>query len=127
VEQDGYVFATRSGKRPSGDNVRNRVFAAAVKRANENLAEQDRPPLPEHLTPHSLCRTFASVLYAIGEDPGVVMDEMGHTDPGLALRIYRKAMRRDENEKARLRKLVDDGGEVVASEASATAQQTAQL
>jgi len=33
-------------------------------------------------------RTFASVLYAIGEDPGVVMDEMGHTDQGLALRDF---------------------------------------
>jgi hypothetical protein len=61
------VFATRSGKRPSGDNVRNRVLAAAVKRANSNLAELDRPPLPEHLTP--LRRAFASVLYAIREDP----------------------------------------------------------
>jgi len=48
-----------------------------------------------------------SVLYALGEDPGVVMDEMGHTDPGLALRIYRQAMRRDEGEKAQLRALVE--------------------
>jgi integrase len=53
-------------------------------------------------------RTFASVLYALGEDPGVVMDEMGHTDPGLALRVYRQSMRRDEDEKAALRRLVED-------------------
>jgi len=33
--------------------------------------------------------------------------EMGHTDPALALRVYRQAMRRGENEKAALRKLVD--------------------
>jgi integrase len=52
-------------------------------------------------------RTFASVLYALGEDPGVVMDEMGHTDPGLALRVYRQSMRRDEDEKAALRRLVE--------------------
>jgi integrase len=57
-------------------------------------AKQKLPPLPDRLTPHSLRRTLASVLYAIGEDPGVVMDEMGHTDPGLALRVYRQAMRR---------------------------------
>ena len=52
-------------------------------------------------------RTFASILYAIGEDPGVVMDEMGHTDPALALRVYRQAMRRGEDEKASLQLLVE--------------------
>ena len=35
------------------------------------------------------------------------MDEMGHTDPGLALRIYRQAMRRGEDEKAARRALVE--------------------
>jgi hypothetical protein len=38
---------------------------------------------------------------------GVVMDEMGHTDPALALRVYRQSMRRGEDEKAALRCLVD--------------------
>ncbi len=51
------------------------------------------------------------MLYALGEDPGIVMDEMGHTNPGLALRVYRQAMRRGEDEKARLRALIE-GGEV---------------
>jgi hypothetical protein len=50
------------------------------------------------------------VLYALGEDPGVVMDEVGHADPGLALRIYRQAMRRDETERAKLRALVEGVG-----------------
>jgi len=39
------------------------------------------------------------------------MDEMGHTDPALALRVYRQSMRRDEGEKDRLRALID-GSEV---------------
>lgn len=47
------------------------------------------------------------MLYALGEDPGVVMDEMGHTDPGLALRIYRQPMRRGEDEKVALKALVE--------------------
>ena len=55
------------------------------------------------------------MLYALGEDPGIVIDEMGHTDRALALRIYRQAMRRDDGERERLRALVDgvqtaDGG-----------------
>lgn len=63
--------------------------------------------MPERLTPHSLRRTFASLLYALGENPAVVMAEMGHTDPGLALAIYAQAMRRDEGEVERLQALVD--------------------
>jgi integrase len=35
------------------------------------LAELER--LPERLTPHSLRRTFASILVAIGNDPTYVM------------------------------------------------------
>jgi hypothetical protein len=35
------------------------------------------------------------------------MDEMGHTDPALALRVYRQAMRRGEDEKAALRALIE--------------------
>jgi hypothetical protein len=36
----------------------------------------------------------------------VVMQEMGHTDPGLALKVYAQAMRRGEHEQAQLRRLV---------------------
>ena len=68
-----------------------------------NLKRADLPPLPDKLTPHSLRRTFCSLLYALGEDPGTVMDEMGHTDPALALRVYRQSMRRGEDEKAQMR------------------------
>lgn len=35
------------------------------------------------------------------------MDEMGHTDPALALRVYRQSMRRGEEEKTALRRLVE--------------------
>ena len=35
------------------------------------------------------------------------MAEMGHTHPGLALRIYAQATRRDDDENGRLRALVD--------------------
>jgi len=37
------------------------------------------------------------------------MDEMGHTDPALALRVYRQAMRRGEEEMAALTALVESG------------------
>lgn len=106
-EPDQYVFGTARGGRQSESNVRQRILAPALARANEMLASQGSNPLPPGITPHSLRRTFASLLYATGEDPRTVMGEMGHTDEGLALRIYAQAMRRDEGERARLRALVD--------------------
>ena len=39
---------------------------------------------------------------------------MGHTDPALALRVYRQAMRRGDDEKAALRALVEGGTVTVA-------------
>ena len=105
VDPAGYVFGTARGRRQSESNVRQRILAPAAARANEQLTKDGASPLPAGITPHSLRRTFASLLYALGEDPPTVMGEMGHTDPGLALRIYAQAMRRDEAERDRLRAL----------------------
>jgi integrase len=104
---EALVFSTLSGRPHSPSNVRNRVLVRAVERANERLAEAGEAPLPQGLTPHSLRRTFASLLYAIGEPAPTVMAEMGHTHPALALRIYAAAMRRDAGENERLRELVE--------------------
>ena len=92
-------------------------------RANKRLEAEGLPPLPGRITPHSLRRTFCSLLYALGEDPGTVMDEMGHTDPELALRVYRQAMRRGEKEKAQLRALVE-GGTLPAEDSSVATART---
>jgi integrase len=119
--QDAYVFPTAAGGELSADNFRSRVLGkpATVKTgdrvsgkgtiavANTRLESAGLAPLPAKLTPHSLRRTFCSLLYALGEDPGTVMDEMGHTDPGLALRVYRQAMRRGDDERRALVRLVD--------------------
>src|SRR5439155_19122566 len=45
---------------------------------------------PALVTPHSLRRTFCSLLYALGESPPVVMQEMGHTDPRSGGRSTRR-------------------------------------
>jgi integrase len=58
-------------------------------------------PLPEPLTPHKLRHTVASLLVALGVDPGSVMDRLGHTDPSFTLRVYRHGMRRDQAAKRR--------------------------
>lgn len=103
---DAFVFATSTGRRRTASNVRRRVFGLTVDRANERLAERSIEPLPERLTPHSLRRTFASLLYALGETPPRVMAQMGHTSPQLALAIYARDMDRRDGEPERLRALV---------------------
>ena len=78
-----------------------------MKLADERLEADGLPPLPERITPHSLRRTFCSLLCALGETPPVVMGEMGHTDPALALRVYAQVIRYGEDEKAQMRALVE--------------------
>lgn len=91
AEPADYVFATASGRADTRSNIAKRL-KRIVERANEALATEDTPPIPATLSPHSLRRTFASLLYLRGENPVYVMHQMGHTDPKLALRIYTKVM-----------------------------------
>ncbi|HYM55363.1 MAG TPA: tyrosine-type recombinase/integrase, partial [Solirubrobacteraceae bacterium] len=86
-----YAFATATGKADTRSNIAKRL-KRVVQRANETLADQEIPPIPVELSPHSLRRTFASLLYLRGENPVYVMHQMGHADPKLALRIYTRVM-----------------------------------
>src|ERR1035441_6100404 len=86
-----FVFATATGRADSRSNVATRL-KRTVERANRGLAKQGASPIPIELSPHSLRRTFASLLYMRGESPVYVMHQMGHSDPKLALRIYAKVM-----------------------------------
>jgi integrase len=106
-EPDDLVFPTEAGGQQNPSNVRKRVMRRAVERANANLAERDSSPLPEGLTPHSLRRTFISLLLALGEEVPYVMRQVGHTDPKVTLSIYAQVMFRGEGERERLRALVE--------------------
>lgn len=105
--RDALAFGTSTGGRQSETNVRRRILQPAVKLANERLAKRNAEPLPERLTPHSLRRTFASILVALGEDPAYVIAQLGHTDPTLTLRIYAREMSRRDGERERLKALVN--------------------
>ncbi len=100
------VFPTSTGNLRDKDNLRNRVLAPALSRADRLLAERGHPPLPPGVTPHKLRHTFASLLVACGEDPASVMAQLGHTDPKFTLRVYAHLMRRDTGERERLHALV---------------------
>jgi integrase len=119
---DGFVFATAAGTELIQGNIRRRVLDKAIEKANEKLTETGDVPLPDGLTPHKLRHTFASILVALGVDPGSVMDQLGHTDPGFTLRVYRHGMRRDGAARERLRVLV--GGADGAGSAATTPKAT---
>jgi integrase len=103
---DDFVFASDAGTELAQNNIRVRTLERAVELANERLIAAGDVPLPEGLTPHKLRHSFASLLVAIGTDPGAVMDQLGHADAGFTLRVYRHGMRRDAAAKQRLCALV---------------------
>ena len=86
-----FVFATREGHRDNPSNVRNRLLATAVERANEMLQSEGREPIGA-VTPHSLRRTFISLLLAAGANVPYVMAQAGHNDPKMTLGLYAKVI-----------------------------------
>jgi integrase len=105
---DDPVFVTETGRPRSVDNIRNRTLQPLLIHADALLAARDEVPLPAGITPHKLRHTFASILVACGEDPASVMAQIGHTDPRFTLKVYTHMMRRDPEERARLKAYVND-------------------
>ncbi|HEY4451806.1 MAG TPA: site-specific integrase [Solirubrobacteraceae bacterium] len=103
---DDPVFPTGTGGHRDKDNLRNRILAPALIRADELLLEREQTPLPAGVTPHKLRHTFASILVALGWDPASVMAALGHADPRLTLRVYTHLMRRSNAERRTLAALV---------------------
>ncbi|HEY0316889.1 MAG TPA: site-specific integrase [Solirubrobacterales bacterium] len=86
-DPDDFVFPTAGGKQDNPSNVRSRFLAASVESANVELREAGKEPI-EAITPHSLRRTFISLLLAAGADVPYVMAQAGHTHPKTTLGIY---------------------------------------
>jgi integrase len=85
------AFPTRIGTPQRPDNVRSRILAPIHARANELLADAGRLPIA-HMTPHTLRRTFASILAACNVPPRRAMYLLGHTDPKLTLSVYQQVL-----------------------------------
>jgi integrase len=84
---DDFVFPTAGGRRDNPSNVRTRFLAAAVKQADAELRAASCEPIGA-TTPHSLRRTFVSLLLATGADVPYVMAQTGHSDPKMTLGVY---------------------------------------
>lgn len=74
-----------------GSNIRQRVLANVLTGANELLRKRGIPEILE-CTPHTLGRTYISLLLTAGCDPAYVQRQVGHTDPTLTLTIYQRLL-----------------------------------
>ena len=89
TEPDDFIFAGRVREKPRERNsVRTRILYRAIDAANEQLAAEDRPPLPDGITFHSLRHTYAALRAELGEHPAITAAQMGHRDPRMTLRVY---------------------------------------
>jgi integrase len=89
------VFPNRDGGRQSTTNT-GRCFKTVVRRANRRLAQLGLASIDPTASPHSLRRLYASLRFALGDDPVYVAEQLGHTDPTFSMRVYAKAIRRRE-------------------------------
>jgi integrase len=96
------LVPSATGRRLSPSNVRQRVLAKTVVEANELLRQRGVPEIVD-CTPHTLRRTYISLLLAAGCDPAYVQQQVGHTDPTLTLRIYQQLLKRKRREEYRTR------------------------
>lgn len=103
---DAPIFPTYRGGRHSASNIRNRLLAECVARANAKREAEGRMLLPDKVTPHTLRRTFASLALAAGRDPRWVMAQLGHTDARLTLNVYAQVMQRQRVNEAAIWQLM---------------------
>jgi integrase len=88
-QPDDFVFPGRDRDQPRDRNsVRKRALYGAIERADERLAAEGNPPLPEGITFHALRRTYAALRAELGEHPAITAAQMGHRDPRMTLRVY---------------------------------------
>jgi integrase len=106
AESDDLPFPTRNGTQRDRSNVRARVLAPTITRANKKARTAGKPEIQPGVTNHTMRRTFASLLYESGASPAYEMAQMGHESAALALEVYSKVMERKRDTGERMDALV---------------------
>jgi integrase/recombinase XerC len=107
---DAFVFPGRDGKRRNRNAVRVRVLGAAIKRANEHLAERELPTIDPDVTFHSLRRTYASLCAEASIDAAWTKEQIGHRSARFTLDVYTSVEHRRQSPAARLDALIRGEG-----------------
>jgi integrase len=105
-DPDALAFPTGTGGIRDRSNLRERVLAEVLERADQLLRERGELPLPKGITPHKLRHTFASILVALGTDPAQVMRQLGHRSAAFTLDVYTHMMACSPEQRDRLKALV---------------------
>lgn len=130
VDFDDLVFPTAKGQPRDAGNLRQRVLAPAIREADRDRRARGLMPLPSRLTPHSMRRTFISLLLAGGRPLPYVQRQAGHSDAHTTLNIYAQVIDTDFGAREQLEWLceysTDDGGAGMAAEFAATVTRRAQ-
>jgi integrase len=84
-------------------HLRTRVLAAVFERADKLLESRGLVPLPRGLTTHKLRHAFARSWSRSGEDPILVMHQIGHTDPVHLAGLHPTMMRLDPTDREPLK------------------------
>jgi integrase len=92
IELDEFVFATASGKPRDRNNIRT-LISRVVEKLNEQRAKRGIAPLPR-IVPHTLRRTYISLMLEAGAPMHYMMDQVGHEDPKTTLEIYATVQKR---------------------------------
>jgi integrase len=85
VELDDFVFATANGKPRDRNNIRT-ILSRVVEKVNEQRGDRGYAPLPP-VVPHTLRRTYISLMLEAGAPLHYVMDQVGHEDSKTTLEI----------------------------------------
>ncbi len=85
------AFCTRAGTPQTPSNLAHHVLAPAVALAEELLCERGQTPMPR-VTPHTLGRTFASILAECDVPARRAMYLLGHRDAKLTLSVYQQVL-----------------------------------
>lgn len=117
LDREALVFSTSKGRRLGESNVRRRIVEPATALANAHLEARNTELLPR-LTPHSLRRTFATLLCALDRDIPFAKSQMGHKTAAMLLDVYAGGVRPDE--KKRLAALVRGDGWTLTDQAPVT-------
>jgi integrase len=99
------VFPTSAGKRDNPSNIRTRLIRRAVELANEELVDGGHQTIGR-ISPHSLRRTYISLVLAAGANVPYVMKQAGHTDPRMTLSVYAGVIASDVDHGAALDDLI---------------------
>ncbi len=101
-----FIWGTAAGTKRDRNNVRNRLLAPVIARADALLAEREQRPLPRapglvgeavgkappRVTPHVFRRTYLTYLAWAGRHQRFAMGQAGHKDAKLTLEVYQQPL-----------------------------------